>query len=129
MDPAFSLGQVEMFHADCIEWLRRQMTMRGGDRPKNAHLEFPDVTVMPRSMWEPWLLYRRPLEGRVQDNLRKWRTGGLRRVSGSQPFGDVVKSRPTPANERAIAIPRLAGLIERFAEDPPSSAAPRPTDR
>ena len=79
------------------------MTMRGGDRPKNAHPEFPDVSVMPRSMWEPWLLYRRPLEGRVQDNLRKWRTGGLRRVSGSRPFGDVIRSRPTPASERAIA--------------------------
>lgn len=24
--------------------------MRGGDRPKNAHEEFPDVSVMPRSM-------------------------------------------------------------------------------
>jgi len=85
------------------EIVRLVMTMRGGDRPKNAHQEFPDVTVMPRSMWEPWLLYRRPLEGRVQDNLRKWRTGGLRRVSGSQPFGDVIRSRPTPARERAIA--------------------------
>lgn len=85
------------------EIVRLVMTMRGGDRPKNAHQEFPDVTVMPRSMWEPWLLYRRPLEGRVQDNLRRWRTGGLRRVSGSQPFGDVIRSRPTPASERAIA--------------------------
>jgi DNA modification methylase len=85
------------------EIVRLVMTMRGGDRPKNAHQEFPDVTVMPRSMWEPWLLYRRPLEGRVQDNLRKWRTGGLRRVSGSQPFGDVIRSSPTPARERAIA--------------------------
>jgi DNA modification methylase len=85
------------------EIVRLVMTMRGGDRPKNAHREFPDVTVMPRSMWEPWLLYRRPLEGRVQDNLRTWRTGGLRRVSGSQPFGDVIRSSPTPARERAIA--------------------------
>jgi DNA modification methylase len=85
------------------EIVRLVMTMRGGDRPKNAHQEFPDVTVMPRSMWEPWLLYRRPLEGRVQDNLRTWRTGGLRRVSGSQPFGDVIRSSPTPARERAIA--------------------------
>jgi DNA modification methylase len=85
------------------EIVRLVMTMRGGDRPKNAHQEFPDVTVMPRSMWEPWLLYRRPLEGRVQDNLRKWRTGGLRRVSGSRPFGDVIRSSPTPARERAIA--------------------------
>jgi DNA modification methylase len=85
------------------EIVRLVMTMRGGDRPKNAHQEFPDVTVMPRSMWEPWLLYRRPLEGRVQDNLRKWKTGGLRRVSQLQPFGDVIKSRPTPPSERAIA--------------------------
>ena len=29
---------------------------------------------MPRSMWEPWIVFRKPLEGRVQDNLRKWRT-------------------------------------------------------
>lgn len=85
------------------EVARLVMTMRGGDRPKNAHLEFPDVTVMPRSMWEPWLLFRRPLEGRVQDNLRKWKTGGLHRISDSQPFGDVIKSRPTHASERAIA--------------------------
>jgi DNA modification methylase len=85
------------------EVARLVMTMRGGDRPKNAHFEFPDVTVMPRSMWEPWLLFRRPLEGRVQDNLRKWKTGGLRRISDLQPFGDVIKSRPTHASERAIA--------------------------
>jgi DNA modification methylase len=85
------------------EIARLVMTMRGGDRPKNAHREFPDVTVLPRSMWEPWLLFRRPLEGRVQDNLRTWKAGGLRRVSGSQPFGDVIGSRPTPASERAIA--------------------------
>jgi site-specific DNA-methyltransferase (adenine-specific) len=85
------------------EIVRLVMTMRGGDRPKNAHRAFPDVSVLPRSMWEPWLLYRRPLEGRVQDNLRRWKTGGLRRVSGSRPFGDVIRSSPTPAGERAIA--------------------------
>jgi len=50
---------------------RLTMTMRGGDRPKNAHTEFDDVSVMPRSMWEPWVVLRRPLDGRVQDNLRK----------------------------------------------------------
>lgn len=85
------------------EIVRLVMTMRGGDRPKNAHDEFPDVTVMPRSMWEPWLLFRRPLEGRVQDNLRKWKTGGLRRISSDRPFGDVIQSHPTRRDERAIA--------------------------
>lgn len=82
---------------------RLVMTMRGGDRPKNAHEEFSGVTVMPRSMAEPWLLFRNPLEGRVQDNLRKWGTGGLRRVSDRRPFGDVIRSHPTRAAEKRLA--------------------------
>lgn len=85
------------------EIVRQVMTMRGGDRPKNAHEEFPDVSVMPRSMWEPWVLFRKPLEGTVAANLRKWGTGGLRRVSDEQPFGDVIKSAPTRKQEKALA--------------------------
>ena len=85
------------------EVVRLVMTMRGGDRPKNAHEEFPDVTVMPRSKWEPWLLFRKPLEGRVQDNLRTWGTGGLRRVSDEKPFSDVIASAPTRRAERKLA--------------------------
>lgn len=85
------------------EIIRLVMTMRGGDRPKNAHEEFTDVSVMPRSMFEPWLVFRKPLEGRVQDNLRKWRTGGFRRISATQPFGDVIKSLPTRPDERKLA--------------------------
>lgn len=83
--------------------IRLVMTMRGGDRPKNAHEEFNGVSVMPRSMWEPWILVRRPIEGRVQDNLRRWGTGGLRRPSKDRPFGDVIRSHPTRASERALA--------------------------
>jgi len=82
---------------------RLVMTMRGGDRPKNAHEEFPDVSVLPRSMSEPWVVLRTPLEGRVQDNLRKWKTGGFRRPSADKPFGDVIRSHPTPAPEKRIA--------------------------
>lgn len=85
------------------EVIRLVQTLRGGDRPKNAHDEFSDVTVMPRSAWEPWGLFRKPCEGRVQDNLRKWKTGGLRRISDDQPFLDVIPSAPTRAEERAIA--------------------------
>ena len=85
------------------EIARLVMTMRGGDRPKDAHHEFKDVSVMPRSMWEPWLVFRRPLDGRVQDNLRKWGTGGFRRPSDDKPFGDVIVSSPTRAAERALA--------------------------
>ena len=85
------------------EIIRLVMTMRGGDRPKNAHEKFPGVTVMPRSRWEPWLLFRKPLCGRVQDNLSEWATGGLRRVSDKQPFADVIASAPTRAAERRLA--------------------------
>lgn len=85
------------------EIVRLVMTMRGGDRPKHAHEEFSGVSVMPRSMWEPWLLFRKPIDGRVQDNLRKWKTGGFRRPSTDRPFGDVIPSSPTHKSERKIA--------------------------
>lgn len=85
------------------EIIRLVQTLRGGDRPKNAHQEFSDVTVMPRSQWEPWGLFRKPCEGRVQDNLRAWGTGGLRRISEDQPFGDVIRSAPTRGEERDIS--------------------------
>ena len=83
--------------------VRLTMTMRGGDRPKNAHQEFSGVSVMPRSMWEPWVIARKPLEGRVQDNLRSWKTGGWRRPSAEKPFGDVIRSSPATQRERKIA--------------------------
>lgn len=85
------------------EIVRVVTTLRGGDRPKNAEDEFPDVTVMPRSCWEPWGLFRKPLEGRVQDNLRKWKTGGLRRVGPDEPFKDLILSSPTRSSERRLA--------------------------
>jgi site-specific DNA-methyltransferase (adenine-specific) len=85
------------------EVIRLVQTLRGGDRPKNAHTEYSMVTVMPRSCWEPWGLFRKPCEGRVQDNLRKWKTGGLRRISPEQPFCDLIKSSPTRGKERSIA--------------------------
>ena len=85
------------------EVIRVVHTLRGGDRPKNAHEEFPDVCVMPKSCWEPWGLFRKPCEGRVQDNLRKWKTGGLRRVSQEQPFKDLIHSSPARGVERRIA--------------------------
>jgi DNA modification methylase len=85
------------------EIVRLVMTMRGGDRPKAAHEEFSSVSVMPRAMWEPWLAFRKPLEGRAQDNLRKWLTGGFRRPSAERPFGDVIPSAPTHKSERLLA--------------------------
>ncbi len=85
------------------EIIRIVHTLRGGDRPKNAHKEFKDVSVMPKSCWEPWGLFRKPCEGRVQDNLRHWGTGGLRRTSDEEPFKDLIYSSPARGKERVIA--------------------------
>ncbi len=84
------------------EIVRLTQTLRGGDRPKNAEDEFREVTVMPRSGWEPWLLFRKRCEGTVAENLRRWKTGGLRRPE-SGPFMDVIVSRPTRPDERRLA--------------------------
>lgn len=83
--------------------IREVHTLRGGDRPKNAHREFADVTVMPKSCFEPWAIFRRPCEGTVKDNLRQWGTGGLRRLSEYEPFRDLVKAPPARGAEREIA--------------------------
>lgn len=98
---SYSLGKAGLERRG--EIVRLVTTMRGGDRPKNAHAEFPDISVMPRSMWEPWLLFRRPMTTTVAANLRQWGTGGLRRLSGEMPFGDVIRSSPTRPQERLLA--------------------------
>lgn len=85
------------------EVVRLVQTLRGGDRPKNAEADFPGVTVMPRGGWEAWGVLRKPLDGRVQDTLRRWGTGGLRRESASRPFTDVIASGPVRGKERAIS--------------------------
>jgi DNA modification methylase len=78
-------------------------TLRGGDRPKGAHKEYPDVSVNPRSCWEPWLIFRKPCDGRVRDNLKKWGTGALRRPTTNIPFTDLIQSSPAKGVEKEIA--------------------------
>lgn len=85
--------------------MRTVRTLRGGDRPKNAHEEFPDVRVLPKGRYEPWGLFRKPLLPgmRVSDCLREFQTGGLRRLANGNPFEDLVQSERTPAREKKIA--------------------------
>lgn len=85
------------------EIIRLVQTLRGGDRPKGAEDEFSDVTVMPRSCWEPWGVFRKPFDGTVADNLRVWGAGGLRRISEDEPFKDVIVCSPTRGTEKEIA--------------------------
>lgn len=87
------------------EIIRLVRTLRGGDRPKNAEEEFPDVSSLPRGCYEPWGLFRRPLLPgmKVSDGLREFQTGGLRRTPDDAPFSDVILSERTPRRERDIA--------------------------
>lgn len=85
------------------EVVRLVQTLRGGDRPKGAEREFAEVSVMARSGWEPWGIFRKPTEGTVAQNLKRWGTGGLRRIGAAAPFKDVIVSAPTGRAERAIA--------------------------
>ena len=85
--------------------IRLVRTLRGGDRPKNAEQEFPDVSSMPRGCYEPWGLLRKPLQPgmRVSDCLREFGTGALRRKPDGKPFEDVISNERTPRRERNLA--------------------------
>ncbi len=85
--------------------IRLVRTLRGGDRPKNAEKEFPDVCTMPRGCYEPWGVFRKPLPSHmtVSDCLQMYQTGGLRRKPDGKPFEDVIESERTPRKERDIA--------------------------
>ena len=92
-------------------------TLRGGDRPKGAHLQFANVSVAPRACYEPWLIFRKPFFGTIEANLRKWGTGALRRPSRDVPFSDLIVAPPPSQRERAIAPhPSLKpqGLMRRL---------------
>lgn len=84
--------------------MRMYRGFRGGDRPKLAEKEFPEVCVTPRGTYEPWMLFRKPISERtVAENLRKWGTGALKRVSPDQPLPDTIQSGKTPKIEESIS--------------------------
>jgi site-specific DNA-methyltransferase (adenine-specific) len=85
------------------EVIRLVQTLRGGDRPKGAEAEFSEVTVMPRSCWEPWGIFRKPFDSTVAENLRCWGAGALRRISDEEPFKDVIQCSPTRGREKELA--------------------------
>lgn len=87
------------------ELIRLVRTLRGGDRPKNAERDFPDVCSLPRGCYEPWGIFRKPLPPKmtVGECLREFQTGALRRRSDGKPFSDVLLSERTPRRERTIA--------------------------
>ena len=84
--------------------MRLYFSFRGGDRPKNAEAEFPEVCVSPKGAYEPWMLFRKPIAATtVAENLRLWKTGALRRLSADKPLPDAIPSGRTPKREEAIS--------------------------
>ncbi|MBN6741069.1 site-specific DNA-methyltransferase [Acidithiobacillus sp. MC6.1] len=84
--------------------MRLYRGFRGGDRPKLAEDEFADVCVTPRGAYEPWMLFRKPIEEKtVAQNLRKWGTGALRRPNVDQPLPDIIQSGKTPLAEESVS--------------------------
>jgi DNA modification methylase len=78
-------------------------TLRGGDRPKFGDKEYREVSVIPRSCFEPWLLFRKPCKGGVVQNLKRFGTGALRRPSEDVPFPDLLQVPPARPRERTLA--------------------------
>ena len=105
------------------EVIRQVQTLRGGDRPKGAEGEFDEVSVMPRSCWEPWGVFRKPFKGTVAENLRRWGTGGLRRPDAEKPFKDVIACSPTRGFEKKIA-PHPSLKPQRFLRQIVRAALP-----
>src|SRR5213596_2211063 len=84
--------------------MRLYFSFRGGDRPKNAEAEFPEVCVSPKGAYEPWMLFRKPIDAQtVAENLRRWKTGALRRLSADKPLPDAIPSGRTPKREEVIS--------------------------
>ena len=105
------------------EIIRQVQTLRGGYKPKGSEAEFPDVSVMPRSCWEPWGMFRKPFKGTVADNLKQWGAGGLRRTSPDEPLKDLIPCSPTRGLERAIA-PHPSLKPQRFMRQIVRAALP-----
>lgn len=87
------------------QMIRLVQTLRGGDRPKNAEEEFPDVCSLPRGCYEPWGILRKPMPAgmKVSDCLRQFETGGLRRLPEGLPFSDLIEAGRTPREEKELA--------------------------
>lgn len=50
------------------------------------------------------MLFRKPIaEKTVAENLRRWKTGGLRRLGPNKPLPDSIPSGRTPDREEAIS--------------------------
>lgn len=87
------------------QFIRLVQTLRGGDKPKNAEEEFPNVCSLPKGKHEPWGIWRKPIPKgmTVAECLRTYGTGGLRNLGPEQPFPDVLPWGRTTKEEKELA--------------------------
>jgi len=84
--------------------LRLVRTMRGGDRPKGAEEQYPEVATSPRSGYEPWLLFTEPADGLSTDALfRQYGTGRFGPLAPGWPASTTIPSEVTSQPERHLA--------------------------
>lgn len=109
VSPWVAKGMIDAGFERRGELIRLVRGIRGGYRPKGVENEFPEISTIPRSCYEPWGIYRKPMtEKTIADNLRKWETGGLRRAPDGNPFPDVLRSEfPTDKEVEIFDHPSL----------------------
>src|SRR5207245_15741 len=111
---------------DCFEWLRQcpgHSVHAVCTDPPYGILEFnekelaklragragvwrlqPKLGGSHKGCYEPWMLFRKPIATTTgAENLRRWRTGALRRLSTDKPLPDAIPSGRTPKREEAIS--------------------------
>ena len=95
------------------EIVRLVMTMRGGDRPKGALDEFSEVSVMPRSMWEPWLVVSQAAGGTGAGQPAQVAHRGIQATLSPTSFRGRHPLVPDPeggAGSGAASEPEAAGI-------------------
>jgi len=84
--------------------MRLYFSFRGRRPPQEWRTGIPEVCVTPKGAYEPWMLFRKPISERtVADNLRRWKTGGLRRLSWTARCPMPSPAGRTPDREAAIS--------------------------
>ena len=100
----------QIHHADCFDWLRAcppQTLHAVCTDPPYGLIEFSEkeLSKLRNGRGGVWRLPP-AIGGHKRDPLpqfRKWKTGGLRRLSLDKPFPEVIPSGRTPKREAAIS--------------------------
>ena len=103
LTPYLAFGLINAGFERRGEIIRLVRTLRGGDLPKLAEREYGNISVIPRSCYEPWGLVPKAYFGEKSfaESQKVGNRWFLRRTPDSKPFPDVPKERvPTQGRSR-----------------------------